>query len=307
MNIEKLKRNETKGYSLPRSYISITTSWPELKPLLAAFENRDYGTFMHSVAVHFTTKRLAQDLFLRLKTPLSMQQSVFNREPFWLLHDIGKVAADKNMDVAQHLVHPEDPMNRHSYDKARHWIHPQMSCDILNIWANSTSPRIKPYAKKWAGLAHLHDTQLLPFLPNNGTKNLSLADKFSLLIFSLCDTSMAMGLPRPNKKTVFSETQIMQALYKKYLSYPALNELFPNQNHEELKQYICTSIFDSLRLLQKNYPESAWVQPPTPPDQEKTQLLDELVIESWRVSEQFWCATMMRMDRVGVFGQSNGH
>lgn len=301
VHTEKHRRKETTGYSLPNSYHTVITKWPELKDLLIAFENRDYGTFMHSIAVHFTANRLAQDLFLRLKTPVATQQSVFNREPFWLLHDIGKVAANTDMELAQQLVHPKDPMNRLSYDKARHWIHPQMSCDILNIWVNVTNPKIKPYAKKWAQLAQLHDPQLIPFLPNKEIKSLDWADKFSMLIFSLSDTSMAMGLPRPNKSTVFSETQIMQALDRKYLSYTALNELFVNQNHEELKQYIFASIFDSLKQLQKNYPKSAWVQPVTPPDQEKMQLLDELVIESWRTSEQLWAATMLSMDIKKVF------
>ena len=294
MVVETL-RNVAQPIQLPDTYTNLLKRWPMLAPLLAAFENRDYGTFMHSVAVHFTATKLAQDLFPLLQTPIATQQVVSNLAPFWLLHDIGKVAADRNIETAQSLVHPIDPMQRPGYDKARHWTHPQMSYDILEIWADQTSPNNKPLARKWARLAYLHDFQLLPFLPNNETDTLSWPDQFSLLIFSLCDTTMAMGLPRPNKKTVHSEAQIMQVLYKNHLTDPALKKLFPNQNLDELRQYICVSIFDSLRLLQKNYPESAWVESPTKIDQEKTQVLDVLVHTAWNTSEQFWVATMLRM------------
>lgn len=301
MNIERPKRPEESCLRLPESYYSVISAWPELVPLLTAFEHRDYGTFMHSVAVHRVATKLVQDLFLRLDIDVATQQKVFDLSPFFILHDIGKLVASQNMEVAQGLVHPEDPTNRPSYDKALHWLHPPMGCYLLNIWASTASPRVKYFADKWANLARLHDKQLNPFLPNSNTEHLSWEEKFSLFVFSPCDTSMAMGLSRPNNGAVYDNTQIMRVLYKNHLNDRIIGELFPGQDPEELRQYICASIFDSLGLLQTEYPKSIWTHPVHKQDEERTRLVDVLVAESWRSSERYWDIIMMRMDAENVF------
>lgn len=303
MSAEQLKNTEN-SLAFPHTYKQLLLEFPQLQPLLVAFENRDYGTFMHSVAVHSTATRLIKDLFLLLKTQPAAQQAVYARTPFLLLHDIGKTAASpdiKDHTVSRSLVHPANPNSRPSYDTARHWIHPQMSGDLLDIWADTTSPSIRLKAKKWARLAYLHDKKLTPYLPKNNMKNLDWADRFALFIFSLSDTSMAMGLPRPNKKHSYSQTEIRQVLYRNHLSDTLLLELFPAQDTKELKHFVLASILDSLQELKKNYPESFWIKPSTQPDQTKTGLLDSLIATAWKEQEQFWEATMMRMDLERLF------
>ncbi len=295
---------------LPRSFEELLLSWPELKSLLESFANRDPGTFMHSVAVHFTANRLAKDLFLLLRPDFGTQHEVLNRAPFWLLHDIGKTAADSNKETAQTLVHPPHVIDRPTYDKARHWIHPQMGGDLLAIWAKKTAPRLQPVAKKWAQLTCLHDRQLNPFL-DCGSENLAWTDKLSLLIFSLADTSMAMGLPRPNKSSVHGANEIKQALHRKYLQDQILTELFPGKNLTQLKNFMVTSILSSLQELKKNYPSSVWTQPSgfanssfnlnLKASEHKTKTLDDLIVQAWQLYEPAWEATMIKMDRKGVF------
>ena len=296
--------------SLPNSFENMLLHWPELKPLLESFANQDPGTFMHSVAVHFTANRLTQDLFLLLKPNLTTQNEIFNRSPFWMLHDIGKTAASTDKETAQTLVHPYHLLERPAYDKARHWIHPQMGADLLTIWAKNTAPNLQPLVKKWAQLTCLHDRQLNPFLDCN-SENLAVIDKLSLLIFSLADTSMAMGLPRPNKNSTSSTDEVRHALHRKYLQDNTLIELFPQQNLNQLRHYIVTSVLHSLQELKKNYPESVWIKPSgfsnqsfkflVDPNSEKTKILDDLVVQTWQENESIWEKIMVEMDLERVF------
>ena len=296
--------------SLPNSFENMLQTWPELTPLLEAFAQRDSGTFMHSAAVHFTASRLAQDLFLLTKPSYALQNEVYNRSPFWMLHDIGKTAAHNNQEFAQHLVHPKEQMNRPAYDRARHWLHPQMGGDLLTLWAKNTAPRLQPFIKKWAQLTCRHDRQLNPFLACDDT-NISYADKLSQVIFALADTSMAMGLPRPNKNKIYSTSEIRQALQRKYLHDETLQKLFPGQNGNQLRHYIITSVLSSLQELGKNYPQSVWTAPtsfinPTftvsvGDQSKKTNMLDTLIIQTWQEYEEQWDSIMIKMDRNGVF------
>lgn len=293
---------------LPHSFDKVLASWPELYPLLIAFAQRDPGTFMHSVAVLETANKLASDLFLRFPNP-QLQKEIELRMPFWLLHDIGKVAADTDKHVAQFLVHPVAPMNRPQYDKARHWIHPQMSADILRLWAKDTNSTLQPTAYKWAELAGLHDVHLNIYLPYT-KQNLDFADRLALLLFSLADTSMAMGLPRPNKRTTFSDHQIRHVLYTKFLQEKNLKKFFAGENLNHLQNYITVSVLESLKRLQGEYDESVWTNNfvstnkhfavQTNSEQQQTQLLDYLVTRAWNESEAFWEATILRMVHAGV-------
>ncbi|GIK83469.1 MAG: hypothetical protein BroJett025_00910 [Patescibacteria group bacterium] len=297
--------------NLPKSFDQVLMTWPELKSLLESFAHRDPGTFMHSVAVHHTATRLAQDLFLRLKLSFSAQQSVFFRAPFWLLHDIGKTAADIDSEVAKKLVHPADRIKRPSYDRARHWLHPQMGGDLLRIWAKTTSPRLQPFVQKWAFLAHIHDRQLNKYLIDFQTQVPNWSDTFSLFLFSLCDTAMAMGLPRPNKDQVYTQDQIRQVLHKTNLKESVMSGLFPNENLNQLRHYILASIFSSLSELQKSHPPSAWTNPVgfvnknfnqnLTESQRKLEPLEDLIVTTWRERERNWEKTMLTMDKSGVF------
>lgn len=295
---------------LPNSFESVLAAWPELTPLLESFANRDPGTFMHSIAVHTTANRLAQDLFLLTKPSYALQSEFFNSSPFLLVHDIGKTAAHTNLETAQKFVHPLDQMNRPAYDKARHWLHPQIGADLLILWGKNASPSLQPFIEKWAQLTCLHDRQLNPFL-NCDTKNLQYVDKLSLFIFSIADTSMAMGLPRPNKDSTNNASEIKQVLHRKFLQDDTLNELFHGQNPSQLREYILVSVLGSLQELEKKYPRSVWTTPsgftnPTfsfsvDANSKKTNLLNTLVLQAWRKHESTWDRFMIRMDRSGVF------
>ncbi len=285
-------------------------TWPELRPLLESFANRDPGTFMHSAAVHFTADKLAQDLFLLLKPSFAIQNEVQKRSPFWMLHDIGKNAANQDKETAQKLVHPVHMLHRPAYDRARHWIHPQMGADLLMLWATKSAPKLQPQLKKWAQLTCLHDRQLNPYLECD-IQQTSWLDKFTLFIFSLADTSMAMGLPRPNKKTIHNSNEIRQALQRKYLNDRTLQELFPGKNHNQLRDFIITSVLHSLGELQKNYPSSVWTQPtgftnqtfrvPVDLNNGKAEPLDVLVIRAYEEHEKGWHRLMEELDKKGVF------
>lgn len=295
---------------LPNSFESMLATWPELTPLLESFANRDPGTFMHSIAVHTTANRLAQDLFLLTKPSYTLQNEFFKRSPFLFVHDIGKTAAHTNLETAQKFVHPLDQMNRPAYDKARHWLHPQIGADLLILWAKNASPSLQPFIKKWAQLTCLHDRQLNPFL-NRQNENLQYADKLSLFIFSIADTSMAMGLPRPNKNSTNNVNEIRQVLHRKFLQDNTLSELFPGQNPSQLREYILVSILGSLQELEKKYPRSVWIAPSgfsnpsfalsISADSKKTNLLDNLAQQAWKNHEPAWDGVMREMDRLGIF------
>lgn len=277
---------------------------PDLSPLLVAFKNRDHGTFMHSIAVHFTAQRLTNDLKMRLsqtniRTEIWHELSL--RSPFWMLHDIGKTAADIDMEEANSNVFPSYPDLRTNPQKASHWIHPQMSASIIKIWGEKLPKNLQPLTQKWAQLSYVHDNMLNPFLEDGHKIKLDYADKLSLLIFSLSDTAMAMGLPRPNKNCIYSPEQIKNALIRKYLSDNALRTMFPNQNVNELRNYILVSVLDSLDELQKKYPKSIWTKTSTQPNSEKMQVLDNLVVQSWTECQHLWEATVLRMDLAKVF------
>lgn len=293
---------------LPHSFDRVLARWPELYPLLVAFAQRDPGTFMHSVAVLETANKLASDLFLRFPNP-QLQKEIELRMPFWLLHDIGKAAADIDKQVARFLVHPVSAMDRPQYDKARHWIHPQMSADVIHLWAENQDGRVRPTAHKWAELAGLHDVHLNIYLPYT-KQNLDFADRLALLLFSLADTSMAMGLPRPNKKTTFSDDQIRQVLYTKFLQEKNMKKFFAGENLTHLRNYITVSVLESLKRLQNEYDTSAWTNDfittnkhfavQTNSEHSQTQLLDYLIARAWSDHEAFWEATILRMVRAGV-------
>lgn len=286
---------------LPTSYQRLTLNWPELNPLFEAFKNRDYCTFMHSVAVHSTAQNLLRDLQLRAALSALHFQEIQNRSPFWMLHDIGKTAADIDQATAQQIVFPTHPDTRTQYQKARHWIHPHMSASVIKLWSNTTSEKTKHSAKKWAQLSYLHDNKLNPFLDDKHKIQLGASDKVALFLFSLSDTAMAMGLPRQNKENIHSADEIRSALLRKYLTDHVLKTLFPAQNTTELRNYILASVLDSVQKLQNQYPKEIWTTPPVPLNQEKTKPLDTIIIASWQECQQFWDATIANMDLANVF------
>jgi len=296
------KSEKSIKYSV-ESYLPTLTKllidWPELSPLLSSFKNRDYGTFMHSLAVHFTGQMLTYDLSVRIKNFPSVQ--INNRSPFFMLHDIGKTVADKDMEVALKTVFPSYPDNRTNYQKAKHWIHPQMSDDLIKLWSASHIKNIQPQTLKWAELSYLHDIMLNPFLNKTKGVRLNYADKLSLYIFSISDTAMAMGLPRPHDVRVFSQSEIRIALISKYLSDTKLVEFFSNQEISQIRNYILASVFDSLKQLNIRFKTDDWIKPENNPDYSKTKLLDDLAIQSWKECEQFWDSTMIKMDLAKIF------
>lgn len=279
----------------------IVRKWPELIPYIEAFKHRDYGTFMHSVAVFYAAHQLMKDLFLRFNPDKKFMTLVNQLSPFWFWHDIGKTATDKNMEVAQEIVHPADFIKRPIKNIALHITHPQMSGDLLRILSQQVDRQLRPLILKWAQLSNMHDYRMNKFIPNTNINQLSVAEKFALFLFSLSDNTIAMALPRPNRTQKQSKDKIKSTLFSQHFEMDLFKQLFPNQNLDELKHYILSSLLSSVDTLYSKYTDSMLTANPFPTDEKKSNLIDNLVDQTRKESLQFWEATIALMDDAGVF------
>lgn len=308
---------------LPLSFYSAVAEYPELHQLLTAFAHRDQATFLHSVAVHFNATQLAHNLFLlfsQSKTNFregnDTQQVARNwlkqLKPlsiFWLLHDIGKTASSLDLQdysIAQNRVHPVFGKKRPSLDTGMHYLHPQQSGHLINIWAQSLSnssskktEKLKPLAQIWAKLSYLHDKRINVFSTFD-TSTLPTIEKHALLLFSASDTSVAMGLPRPNKFDIESNSKIREIIWRDHISQPVLKQLFPNFDSISLQNYIFASITQSIQTLRTHFTDELLTAQNMSPNFATTAILDQIIATAWKTYEKDWDQTLLKMDKARV-------
>lgn len=319
--------------ALPQTYIYLLVNFPELYPLLTAFCERDQATFLHSVAVHFAATRLAHDLSLyfsnyspnkndtRKQRAQQQQQQQQQKQkiaenwlnqmktlaPFWILHDIGKTASSldiQDYSIAQNIVHPIHGQKRSSYYAGMHYIHPQQSGHLISTWAKlrtypSTTSKFRSLAYKWAKLSYMHDKRVNIFLPYD-IATLPLLEHQALLLFSASDTSVAMGLPRPNKQEIASPSKIKGVLFEDHLTHATLKRVFPHFNSNNLREFIFASISHSLQILASQFPNTLLTSQNMQPDLEKTMILDQIIVKAWKTYEKNWDNTLLKMDQAKV-------
>lgn len=309
---------------LPETFAAELHRWPELKSLLTGFSQRDPVTFMHCIAVHYAAHQLLRDLALRCDFSPRLQAELLALAPFWLMHDIGKVAADPEEDRAHHIVHPRHQTARPSEEMGRHWVHPVMGAELITHWGNQQSPAVWKRAQNWAELTRVHHAELVPYIGTtaaaatsrqSGAKKMqpNWFDSCAMLCFTVSDVAVAMGLPRPHKEDTAPTSVIKTVIGTHYLPSYDFSQLFPGFE-QGTAEYILASVSDSLGTLKSQYSTQDWLQPAAfqadsfevsvATKSVETEYLQQLIAQSWQESESFWASTMLNMDTDGVFARA---
>lgn len=314
---------------LPEIFDTFLENNPELFNLLHGFAQRDPGTFIHSVTVYLSGIQLLHDLFLRYSYPEKQRKKIQENLPFFLLHDIGKTASHIDPDLAKHRVHPIKGNPRQQEEMAFHWVHPQLSATLIKLWGQlQQNTQTQKKAIHWAQLALLHDEQLNPYLVKSNQEliphtaldlisELEIADCITMLVFLISDTSVAMGLPRPNRPSVWPEEKLTYVLHQILSKNNRLQTIIPH-NHlkskkevEQLKHFIIASALSSLKKLQNLFsPEQ--MQSPTQfhsrhfhtdikEESVSNAQLGKLIQSAWKKAEPEWLKTVQKMEKNGVF------
>lgn len=331
VNAEQLPQSEFKQKTpvvLPQEFDRVILKHPELHQLLHGFAQRDPGTFLHCITVFFTSRQLLSDLFARYQYPDALQKATLSNIPFFLLHDIGKAAAHRDIEAAQKRVHPIRGVFRPTEEMAFHWIHPQLSASLLLLYKEHVANNnLQKLIEHWAQLSMVHDEQLNPYLSahpaalENGKyaiqiEQLDLPDFLAMLVFLVSDTAMAMGLPRPNRASTWSTPDLVQVLTNILSKQERAMKIVPagKQSSTELnrvKKYIIASVLSSVKELQATFSAQQMMQPTefhskqfhtaSFSDTPSLALFNTLVGDSWRQAEAEWLHTVHKMEQNGVF------